>query len=56
MKVIDVIESARGSVVYIEGCIGSRPAELLVDETNPDVYAALARKYIKIECSVHDAQ
>ncbi len=51
VKVIEAIEAAGGSVVYIEGCIGSRPNELLVDETNPDVYDALARKYIQIECS-----
>ncbi len=51
VKVIDAIESAGGSVVYLEGCIGSRAAELLVDEENPDVYDALARKYIRIPCS-----
>ncbi|WP_338094985.1 double-cubane-cluster-containing anaerobic reductase [Methanorbis furvi] len=51
VKVIDAIESAGGSVVYIEGCVGSRPNELLVDEKNPDVYDALARKYIRIACS-----
>ncbi|MDR3102501.1 MAG: 2-hydroxyacyl-CoA dehydratase family protein [Methanocalculaceae archaeon] len=50
-KVIDDIEAAGGSVVYIEGCIGSRPNELLVDEENSDVYDALARKYIRIPCS-----
>ena len=51
VKVIDAIESAGGSVVYLEGCIGSRATELLVDEENPDVYDALARKYIRIPCS-----
>lgn len=51
VKVIDAIEAAGGTVVYLEGCIGSRAAELLVDEENPDVYDALARKYIRIPCS-----
>lgn len=51
LKVITAIENAGGSVVYIEGCIGSRPVELLVDEGNADVYDALAEKYLRIECS-----
>lgn len=51
VKVIDAIESAGGTVVYLEGCIGSRATELLVDEENPDVYDALAHKYIRIPCS-----
>ena len=51
VKVLTAIEQAGGTVVYIEGCVGSRAVLPLVDEENPDVYDALARKYLQIPCS-----
>ena len=50
-KVIKAIEDNGGYVVALENCSGAKAVEDLVDEENPDVYDALARKYLSIGCS-----
>ena len=51
-KVIKAIEENGGVVVTYENCSGAKSIDKLVDEENPDVYDALARRYIDIGCSV----
>ena len=51
-KVIEAIENNGAYIVYYENCTGGKAIEELVDENNPDVYDAMARKYINIGCSV----
>ncbi|MBU4438150.1 MAG: 2-hydroxyacyl-CoA dehydratase family protein, partial [Firmicutes bacterium] len=50
-KVIKAIEDNGAVVVAFENCSGAKAIEDMVDETNPDVYAALAEKYLAIGCS-----
>lgn len=50
-KVVGAIERNGGVVVAYENCGGARSIEELVDEANPDVYDALAKRYIGIGCS-----
>ena len=50
-KVVEAIENNGGVVVCYENCGGARSVDELVDEDNPDVYDALARRYINIPCS-----
>lgn len=50
-KVVKAIEDNGATVVFFENCMGAKHVEDLVDETNPDVYQALAEKYLKIGCS-----
>ena len=50
-KVIKAIEDNGAVVVAFENCSGAKSVEELVDESNPDVYAALAEKYLNIGCS-----
>ena len=51
MKVIRAIEENGAVVVAYENCGGAKSCEGLVDESNPDVYDALARRYLNIPCS-----
>ncbi len=51
-KVIRAIEDNGGVVVTYENCNGAKSIDKLVDEENPDVYDALARRYLEIGCSV----
>ncbi len=51
-KVIQAIEDNGGIVVTFENCSGAKSIDKLVDENNPDVYDALARRYLNIGCSV----
>ena len=51
-KVIRAIEDNGGIVVTYESCSGAKSIDKLVDEDNPDVYDALARRYLNIGCSV----
>lgn len=51
-KVICAIEDNGGIVVTYENCNGAKSIDKLVDEDNPDVYDALARRYLDIGCSV----
>ena len=50
LKVVRAIEANGGVVVCFENCSGMKPLDP-VDEENPDVYDALARKYLNIGCS-----
>lgn len=51
-KVIRAVEDNGGIVVTYESCSGAKSFDKLVDEENPDVYDALARRYLSIGCSV----
>lgn len=51
-KVIRAIEDNGGIVVTYENCSGAKAIDKMVDEDNPDVYGALARRYLDIGCSV----
>ena len=51
-KVIRAVEDNGGVVVTYENCSGAKSIDKLVDEDNPDVYDALARRYLNIGCSV----
>ena len=50
-KVVRAIEDNGGVVVVYENCSGVKSVDELVDESNPDVYDALARRYLNIGCS-----
>ncbi len=50
-KVVKAIEDNGATVVFYENCMGAKAVEDNVDEANPDVYDALAEKYLKIGCS-----
>jgi benzoyl-CoA reductase/2-hydroxyglutaryl-CoA dehydratase subunit BcrC/BadD/HgdB len=50
-KVIKAIEDNGAYVVAFENCSVAKAVDELVDEENPDVYDALARKYLSIGCS-----
>lgn len=50
-KVVKAIEDNGGVVVFFENCMGAKHVEDLVDESEADVYKALAEKYLKIGCS-----
>lgn len=51
-KVIRAVEDNGAVVVTFENCTGAKSIDKLVDEENPDVYDALARRYLNIGCSV----
>ena len=51
-KIIKAVEELGADVVAFDTCNGIREKIELVDENNPDVYDALARKYLNINCSV----
>ncbi len=51
-KVIKAIEDNGGIVVTYENCTGAKSIDKPVDEENPDVYEALAKRYLNIGCSV----
>ena len=51
-KVIKAVEEMGADIVAFDTCSGIRDKVELVDETNPDVYEALAIKYLNINCSV----
>ena len=51
MKVVRAIEDNGGVVVAYENCGGSKSCDELVDENDPDIYGALARRYLNIGCS-----
>ncbi|MDO4943483.1 MAG: double-cubane-cluster-containing anaerobic reductase [Lachnospiraceae bacterium] len=50
-KVVNLIEENGGAVVAFENCAGAKSIEEFVDEKDPDVYGALARRYLNIGCS-----
>lgn len=51
-KVARILEENGAVVVGFENCTGVKNYDRLVDESNPDVYEALAERYLKIGCSV----
>lgn len=51
-KIIRAVEELGADVVAYDTCNGNRDKVEKVDERNPDVYDALARKYLNINCSV----
>lgn len=51
-KVVQAIEDNGGVVVAFENCTGAKVIDKLVDEDNPDVYEAIARKYYSIGCAI----
>lgn len=50
-KVVKAIEDNGAYVVAFENCMGAKAIDRMVDETNEDVYEALAEKYLNIGCS-----
>ena len=51
-KVLNGIEENGGVVVCYENCNGMKNIANLVDETDEDLYGAIARRYLDIGCSV----
>lgn len=51
-KVVKAIEDNGGVVVAFENCTGAKVIDKLVDENNPDVYDAIAKKYFYIGCVI----
>lgn len=51
-KLVDIIEASGGVVVAFENCTGIKAQDRLVDEEEPDVYEALADRYLKIGCAI----
>ena len=51
-KIIRAVEEMGADIVAFDTCNGIREKVEPVDETNPDVYEALAIKYLNINCSV----
>lgn len=51
-KVIRAVEDNGGVVVAYENCTGAKAHDRLVDEDAPDIYEAIARRYLAIGCSV----
>ena len=51
-KIIRAVEELGADVVAFDTCNATREKAEPVDEQNPDVYDALARKYLAINCSV----
>ena len=52
MKVVRAIEENGGNVVCFENCSGAKSVDKLIDESNPDIYQAIADRYLDIGCSV----
>lgn len=50
-KVIRAIEENGGEIVGFENCTVAKANEQLVDENEPDVFQALAEKYLNIGCA-----
>ncbi len=51
-KVIRAVEDNGGIVVAFENCSGAKSVDKLVDEDAPDIYDAIAQRYLDIGCSV----
>lgn len=51
-KAVKAVEDNGGNVVVFENCGGAKSVDQLVDDTNPDIYDALATRYLGIGCSV----
>ena len=51
-KCVKAIEDNGGHVVVFENCSGAKSFDKLVDEDAPDIYRAIAERYLSIGCSV----
>ena len=51
-KIVEAIENNGGVVVGFENCTGAKAVERMVDEDDPDVYGAIAKKYFSIGCAI----
>ncbi len=51
-KCVKAIEANGGHVVCFENCSGAKSCDREVDEINPDIYEAIAERYLSIGCSV----
>ena len=51
-KVIRAVEDNGGVVVAYENCTGAKAHDQMIDEHAPDIYDAIARRYLAIGCSV----
>ena len=51
-KCVKAIEDNGGHVVVFENCSGAKSFDKLVDEDAPDIYRAIAARYVSIGCSV----
>ena len=51
-KCVKAIEDNGGHVVVFENCSGAKSFDKLVDEDAPDIYRAIAARYLSIGCSV----
>ena len=51
-KVIRAIEDNGGIVAAYENCTGAKSADQLIDADSPDIYGAIAERYLNIGCSV----
>ena len=51
-KDVKAIEENGGVVVAFENCSGAKSVDRLIDENDPDIYEAIARRYLNIGCSV----
>ena len=52
MKLFDAIEDNGGVVVAVENCSGVKTLDRMIDEENPDLYGAIADRYIATGCSI----
>ena len=50
VKIVKAIEG--GVVVAFENCTGAKVIDKFVDEEDPDIYGAIARKYFYIGCAI----
>lgn len=52
LKVIEAIEENGGVVVAVENCSGVKTLDRMIDEDDPDIYGAIARRYLSTGCSI----
>lgn len=52
VKIVKAIENNGGVVVAFENCTGAKVIDKFVDEEDPDIYGAIARKYFYIGCAI----
>ncbi len=52
LKVIQAIEENGGVVVAVENCSGVKTLDRMIDEEDPDIYGAIARRYLSTGCSI----
>ncbi len=51
-KTIGLIEKNGGVVVIMDNCSGIKSAKNMVDENDPNIYRAIAKRYLDIGCAV----